>query len=180
MTFVDVDNIHGALLVMEHLIALGHKKIAYISKPTLQSSQDRLVGYRTAIEKYNLPYHEEWVLTARTSSVQSGFDCTYELLQKSEKPTAIFLANDMMAIGAINAIIKLGLQVPKDISVVGFDDVPLASYITPSLTTVRQPTFEKGVRAADALINSLETSERQSSVILGLELVIRASTAPVN
>lgn len=177
MTYVDVDNSYGATLVVEHLVQLGHQKIAYISKPTLQSSQDRLAGYKQVMHKYNLPCCERWMMTSETSSVQSGYNCTARLLELDEMPSAIFLANDMMAIGAINAIQEKGLRVPEDISVVGFDDVPLASYLTPPLTTVRQPTFHKGVFAASALIDWLETLEKPRSRILDVELVVRASTA---
>ena len=178
MAFVDVDNTLGAILVVEHLVSLGHEKIAYISKPTLQSSQDRLAGYKIVMEKHNLPCCDRWMTTSETSSIQSGYNCTQKLLALDEIPTAIFLANDMMAIGAINAIQEKGLRVPEDVSVVGFDDVPQASYLTPPLTTVRQPTFSKGVYAAGALIDWLETSIKPSSHTLEVELIVRSSTAP--
>lgn len=177
MTYVDVDNFKGASQLMEHLISLGHERIAFIGKPTLQSSQDRLSAYQTVLEKAGIPYDPELALVTDTSSIESGHEYTLRLLRSQRPPTAIFLANDVMAIGAINAAHESGLRVPEDISIVGFDDIPFSNYTNPPLTTVHQPAFEKGVRAAQLLIHLLETQERQESVILPLEMVLRRSTA---
>jgi LacI family transcriptional regulator len=176
MTFVDVDNFHGAILVMEHLVGLGHRRIAYIGKPTLKSSQDRLNGYQHMMKKCNLPYSDELVLITETSSIESGYDAAMHMLHYSQPPTAFFLANDVMAIGAINAARECGLVVPKDISVVGFDDIPLASFVNPPLTTVRQPAFKKGVNAARMLIEYLESHEMPPSLTMDVELIVRQST----
>ena len=178
MCFVDVDNFHGGSLVMEHLVSLGHRKIAFIGKPKLTSSLDRLNSYKAVLEKYNLPFVPEWVQITETSSIETGHNTTQKLLQGKDAPTAIFLANDVMAIGAIYAAHENGLSIPGDLSVVGFDDIPLARYVNPPLTTVRQPAFEKGVQAARSLIYCLENNAPPRSKILDLELVIRASTAP--
>lgn len=177
MTYVDVDNFKGASQLMEHLISLGHERIAFIGKPTLQSSQDRLSAYQTVLEKAGIPYDPELALVTDTSSIESGHEYTLRLLRSQRPPTAIFLANDVMAIGAINAAHESGLRVPEDISIVGFDDIPFSNYTNPPLTTVHQPAFEKGVRAAQLLIHLLETQEPQESVILPLEMVLRKSTA---
>ena len=177
MTYVDVDNFKGASQLMEHLISLGHERIAFIGKPTLQSSQDRLSAYQTVLEKAGIPYDPELALVTDTSSIESGHEYTLRLLRSQRPPTAIFLANDVMAIGAINAAHESGLRVPEDISIVGFDDIPFSNYTNPPLTTVHQPAFEKGVRAAQLLIHLLETQEPQESVILPLEMVLRRSTA---
>jgi len=178
MCFVDVDNYHGGTLVMEHLVSLGHQKIAFIGKPKLTSSLDRLNSYKAALEKYHLPQVPDWVLITDTSSIETGHNTTQKLLQGKDVPTAIFLANDVMAIGAVYAAHECGLRVPEDLSIVGFDDIPLARYVNPPLTTVRQPAFEKGVQAARSLIQCLEKGAPPRSRILDLELVIRASTAP--
>jgi LacI family transcriptional regulator len=177
MTYVDVDNNYGATLVMEHLVSLGHRKIAYIGKPTLQSSQDRLNGYRSVMQKYGFDCDDCWTMITDTSSIQTGYDSTVRLLSGQRAPTAIFLANDVMAFGAMKAIQECGLKVPEDVSVVGFDDIPLAGYVTPPLTTVRQPSYDKGVQAASILIQCLETGKTPESVIMGVELVVRNSTA---
>lgn len=178
MTFVDIDNFRAGMLVMEHLISLGHQRIAYIGKPTLTSSIERMESHRAVLEKYHLPYDPAMVLVTEKSSIESGHDTTLELLRLPKPPTAIFLANDVMAFGAIQAIHESGLRVPEDISVVGFDDVPQASYVNPPLTTVRQPAFEKGVCAAHLLIDWLEGEDVQKAQILEVELVVRESTAP--
>ncbi len=179
MVYVDVDNYYGATLVMEHLVALGHKRIAFIGKPTLVSSQDRLRGYRDMLEKYKLPYDERLVLVSENSLIRGGHDTMLQLLNSEARPTAIFLSNDILAIGAINAIRERGLRVPEDISVVGFDDIPLAEYVSPPLTTVRQPAFDKGVRATRMLIQQLEKKKKSKSVTLDVELIIRKSTTSI-
>lgn len=178
MIYVDIDNFHAGSLVIEHLVSLGHRKIAYIGKPSLTSSIERMQGYRAVLEKYNLPFSESWVYTTDTSSTASGHEYTHRVLREPDRPTAIFLANDVMAIGAIKAVEEMGLRVPEDISIVGFDDIPLASYITPPLTTVRQPTFEKGSEAARMLVNLLEENSLPQSKIMDVELVVRGSTGP--
>jgi LacI family transcriptional regulator len=181
MVYVDVDNFYGATLIMDHLVGLGHRRIAYIGKPTLQSSIDRLNGYRAVLEKNDLPDDPNLELITDTSSAERGHDYTQQLLQLPEPPTAIFLANDVMAIGAIQAIQESGRRVPEDISVTGFDDIPFAKFTNPPLTTIRQPSYEKGVQAARILIQSLENKDTQlQSMILPVELVVRGTTAPVN
>jgi DNA-binding LacI/PurR family transcriptional regulator len=177
MTYVDVNNYQGGCLVMEHLLSLGHKKVAFVGKPTLQSSLDRLNGYKTTLENHGLSWDPEHILITNTSSFESGHDYTMRLIQGKNKPTAIFFANDVMAIGAIHAINECGLRVPEDISVVGFDDIAMAKYVTPPLTTVRQPAFEKGVHAARLLIQCLEKELAPQSKILDVELIVRGSTA---
>lgn len=176
MTYVDVDNYYGATLAMEHLVSLGHRHIAYIGKPTLQSSIDRMNGYIDVMKRHNIHCCDEWVVVSETSSTQSGYEHTCELLNRPNRPTAIFLANDVMAFGALKAAKDCGLRVPEDLSIVGFDDIPLASFASPALTTVRQPTLEKGMLSARALINWLKTDEQPASLILNLDLVVRQST----
>ena len=178
MVYVDVDNFYGATLVVEHLIDLGHRRIAYIGKPTLQSSIDRLNGYRSVLHKYSLPNDPSLELVVDTSSAERGHDYTLELLRKPHPPSAIVLANDVLALGALQAIQETGRRVPEDISVTGFDDIPFARYANPPLTTVRQPAYEKGVQAARTLIQLLEQKTPPQSSILPVELIVRASTGP--
>lgn len=177
MISVDVDNYYGATLAVEHLISLGHRRIGFVGKPSLTSSQDRLSGYKDVLRKYNIPYDERLVQIPETSSVKSGYIAMNEMLNSEVKPTAVFLANDVMAVGAVNAVRENGKSVPEDISIVGFDDIPMAGFVNPPLTTIRQPAFEKGVRAAKMLIQYLERKQKPKSVNLGVELVVRKSTA---
>jgi DNA-binding LacI/PurR family transcriptional regulator len=178
MVYVDVDNIYGAGLMMEHLISLGHRRIAYIGKPTLQSSIDRLNGYRAALQKHGIPEDPSLEMIVNTSSAESGRQFTLELLQCELRPTAIFLANDVMAFGALQAIQEIGLRIPQDISVAGYDDIPFAKYVHPALTTIHQPAFDKGVHAARLLIQLLESKIQPQITLLPVELVIRGSTGP--
>jgi LacI family transcriptional regulator len=179
MVYVDVDNFYGATLMMEHLISLGHRRIAYIGKPTLQSSIDRLNGYRSVLQKYALPEDPTLELVVDTSSAESGRNFTLELLKRETPPTAIFLANDVMAFGALQAIQECGMRIPQDISVAGYDDIPFAKYVHPALTTVHQPSYEKGVHAARLLIQQLESKIQPQTMILPVELVVRGSTGPI-
>lgn len=178
LAYIDVDNYYGSTLVMDYLLSLGHHKIAFFGKPNLTSSQDRLLGYQDCLAKNQIPYDEALVKVCNSSSIKCGGDTMNDLLEHTSDLTAVFCSNDLIAIGAMNAIREHGLRIPEDISVVGFDDVPLSRYITPSLTSVKQPAYEKGVKAAEALINFLENDIDPKSYNLNLELVKRKSTAP--
>jgi LacI family transcriptional regulator len=179
MVYVDVDNFYGATLVMEHLVGLGHRRIAFIGKPTLQSSIDRLNGYRQVLKTHNLPEDTSLELTVDRSSAERGHDFALQLLRRSDPPTAIMLANDILALGALQAAQEIGLNVPGDVSITGFDDIPFARHAYPPLTTVRQPSYEKGVAAAHMLIQLLEQKAPPASYDLPVELVIRGSTGAV-
>jgi DNA-binding LacI/PurR family transcriptional regulator len=176
---VDVDNFYGATLVMEHLVGLGHRRIAFIGKPTLQSSIDRLNGYRHVLKAHNLPEDTSLELTVDISSAERGHDFALQLLRRPDPPSAIMLANDILAFGALQAAQEIGLNVPGDVSITGFDDIPFARHAYPPLTTVRQPSYEKGVAAAHTLIQMLEQKTTPASSILPVELVVRGSTGPV-
>lgn len=176
--YVDIDNYSGALMAMNHLLSLGHRKIAFIGKPSLRSSLDRLRGYRDGLAQSGLPINPAWERISSSSSIDGGYDTMKEILGATELPTAVFLTNDVMAMGAIKAIQDFGLSVPTDISVVGFDDVPLARYISPPLTTIRQPAYEKGIEAIKLLIEYLASGQMPAERILPIEMVVRESTAP--
>jgi len=177
MVSVDVDNYYGATLAMEHLISLGHRKIGFIGKPSLASSQERLRGYREAIHKSGLFFDESMAIVSTTSSIKSGHEAMKRLISSHPNLTAVFAANDLMAIGAYKAVEESGRKIPDDISVVGFDDIPIIEYIKPSLTTIRQPAFEKGIKATKILIQYLEKKQKPKSVTMDVELVVRESTA---
>jgi LacI family transcriptional regulator len=180
MVFVDVDNRQGGVLATEHLIGLGHRRIAYVGKPSLTSSQDRMSGYMHALNEHSIPVLEDLLLVAEGSSERHGYDAMQQLLRRQVQPTAVFLANDQMAIGAMKALEEAGLRVPQDVSIVGFDDVPMAEFYSPPLTTIRQPAFEKGARATELLIQCLEQETTPQSQVLDVELVVRKSTGPAS
>jgi LacI family transcriptional regulator len=175
--YVDSDNYQGARLATEHLIALGHRKIALINgTEILKSSEERFESYYETLLKHNIPFDDSLVKTGG-STLESGYVAMNELLNSKNRPTAVFIVADVMAMGAIRAIWEGKLRIPEDISIVGFDDIPEAEYMNPPLTTIRQPTFDKGKKAANLIIRLLDKKMNVKSVTFGVELVVRNSTA---
>jgi len=169
-------NYEGAQLAVKHLVSLGHKKIAFINGPhILSSSIDRLNGYKDVLSKYLIPYREELVVEG-ANTIESGF-LAMENLIKKELLTAAFVASDFMAFGVINAIQQMGLSIPEDISVVGFDDIPLAKFMNPPLTTISQSIFEKAEKSVDLLIDIINKVECERIQEIDVELVVRKSTS---
>jgi LacI family transcriptional regulator len=174
---VDVDNVGGAAIATRHLIGLGHQRIALITNadPAYTASADRLAGYRQALEAAGITYDRSFVQYGDFTP-RSGEAAMTKLLQLSPQPTAVFVASDTVALGALQAIRSSGRRVPNDIALVGFDDVPLAEFIDPPLTTVRLPAFGLGWGAADLLIRTIDHEEiRQRSILLETKLVVRKS-----
>jgi LacI family transcriptional regulator len=173
------DNVGGAAKAVEHLTQLGHRRIATITG-MLESrpGSDRLRGYRAAVQAAGLAYRDEYVAYG-DFYVESGRAGAARLLSLPEPPTAIFAAADMMAIGAVRAAAELGLRVPQDVSIVGFDDIQLAPHLNPPLTTLRQDKLGLGVAAGEALIARINGDDARSTLrTLPVELVARGSTAP--
>jgi LacI family transcriptional regulator len=169
----------GATAVMQHLVSLGHRRIAAITGPrTWPASNDRLAGYRTVLSSAGLPVCED-LIRESDFQIEGGYGAARELLSLSERPTAIFAFNDNMAAGVVRAAREHGLRVPTQLSIVGFDDVQLASVLSPMLTTVRQPLREMG-RVAVSLLSRLLDDHRLEATRLELStrLVVRESTAP--
>jgi LacI family transcriptional regulator len=175
---VVADNAGGGWSATCHLIDLGHRRIGYIAGPSdLTLSEYRHTGYCKALEETGIAPDEDLV-TRGAFDFESGYKAAHQLLAKSKRPTAIFACNDLMAIGAICAAVELGLQVPQDLSVVGYDDVPLASYSNPPLTTIAQPIYDLGVVAASLLLERLQDPSKPARrIVLDVELKIRRSTA---
>lgn len=173
---VMVENELGGQIATQYLIELGHKRIACITGPSfLTPSAKRVHGYRKTMGAAGLPINEAWVVQGDFRP-QSGYSVMNTLLALPDPPTAVFACNDLMAIGAMHAVHEQSLQVPDDISIIGFDDIMFASYTMPPLTTVSQPSYEMGLIAAEILINRLSDSRSQSrQEILSPTLVIRES-----
>lgn len=174
---VDVDNVQGATVAVEHLLRLGHRRIGMITNapPAYTASRQRLEGYRQALETAGIPYDEELVRYGNFDE-ESGRQAMEALLSLGERPTAVFIASDMVAIGALRALREHGLQVPEDIAVVGFDDIATARYLTPALTTVHVPAFGLGWSAAELLIRIIEGDlPNETQVRLETQLVVRES-----
>jgi LacI family transcriptional regulator, repressor for deo operon, udp, cdd, tsx, nupC, and nupG len=173
---VSIDNISSARKATEHLIKLGHRRIAHLSGPmNIILSRDRLRGYQQAMMQYELDI-DPVLIQEGDFTYELGYNLTLKLLALEKPPTAIFAANDEMAIGAIKAIRKLSLRVPDDIAVVGFDDIKIASIFEPNLTTISQPMFEIGEKAMNLLLQLIEGNELDKrQFVLEDTLIIRDS-----
>jgi LacI family transcriptional regulator len=175
--FVDVDNVGAARQAVSHLLGLGHRRVGMITNAPLAytAACDRLTGYRQVLEEYGVSLDGELVRQGdfREESGQIAMD---ELLDVSDPPTAVFVASDLVAFGALEAIRGHGMSVPDDVAVVGFDDVRLAHYVDPPLTTVRLPAYDLGHRAA-ALLTQLIRNEpvEEREIVLQTKLVVRQS-----
>ncbi|MCB9459680.1 MAG: LacI family DNA-binding transcriptional regulator [Anaerolineaceae bacterium] len=170
------DDVYNSSLTIDHLTKLGHKRIAYIAgHEAYFSSEERLTGYKQSLEKAGLSFDESLIYRGNWS-VPSGYQCTQELIQKSELPTAIAAANDQMAIGAILAVQEHGLRVPEDIAIVGYDNDEIAQISNPTLTTVQMPLFKMGQIAAENLLCQIDKKpcETTEQLIKG-DLFVRQS-----
>ncbi len=178
---VRVDDQHGARLATAHLLALGHRRIAHVAGPEGHSpSADRLAGYRAALAEAGVPFDGALVF-AGTGRPAAGEQALASLLALAERSTAVFCYNDMTAIGLLRAARLAGLTVPRDLAVVGFDDIPFATYVSPSLTTVAQPKFAMGQRAMQMALSLMGgRDEEVSDVVLQGRLVVRETTGARN
>ena len=184
---VSPDNLKGGFEATRHLIDLGHKRIAFIGANLSSGSHlKRLQGYVNALKSHAIPVDES-LITGRSddrsdvsgySTEDIGFEAMKRLLSLGRPPTAVFARNDFTAIGAMRAISDAGLKIPGDIAIVGFDDIPLAARMSPSLTTVRQPMRVEGQIAAEMLLERIKSGKRISrrERILDCELVVRESS----
>ncbi|MEV0235563.1 LacI family DNA-binding transcriptional regulator [Nonomuraea sp. NPDC050786] len=176
---VGAGNWSGGLSATRHLLDLGHRRIAVITGPdSALPSRARLDGYRTALDLAGVPADPE-LIGSGDFLVESGLAQAHRLLRLPDPPTAIFACNDVQATGVYRAAHELGLRIPHDLSVVGFDDLPSVEWMNPPLTTVRQPLCEMAAAATGMLVKLAQGEPLpQSRVELGAELIIRGSTAP--
>ena len=175
---VALDDVATGKAATQHLIDLGHKNIGMVTGPMAEDcTQDRQAGYRAALHDAGLKFDPDLV-AAGDWSASSGYEAFKRIAAKGELPSAIFAQNDQMAVGVIQGARESGLQVPQDLSVIGIDDMPLASYFDPPVTTMRQDLLKIGREAARLLIKAVEDSETpKKQHLLSAELVVRASTA---
>ncbi len=176
---VDSDNFAGAVLATEHLLGLGHRRIGLLGgRPDLESARLREQGFRTAMAAAGAPVDESMVCNGgyRPETAEGP---ARDLLTRADRPTAIFGANDLMAIRTVEVALELGLRVPEDVSVIGFDNVPESALVTPPLTTVQQPLHAMGATALELLVGMLAAPEAQvADVRLPTALVERSSCGP--
>ena len=176
---VEVDHVAGGLIATRHLLELGHPCVACISgPPELLPSSQRRAGWKQALAGAGVERREGDLARGDFSS-RGGYLAMQVLLAHKPRPSAVFVCNDLMAFGALAAAHEAGVAVPEQLSLVGFDDIELAAFSTPALTTVAQPKQQMGTMAAELLLERLQTSRSEERrVILVPELKIRASSAP--
>ena len=174
---IDSDNLRGAQLATEHLLDLGHRRIGFLAgRPDLESASLRKAGYLRALEAAGVPADESLIRIGAYDPEVSAASA-HALLTGPDRPTAVFAANDISAIATVGAARELGLSVPDDLSVVGFDNVPESALCSPPLTTVDQPIREMGHRAISMLIALINGDEvERTHVTLDTGLVVRSST----
>jgi LacI family transcriptional regulator len=175
---VDVDNEAGARLAVEHLLALGHRRIACITNASIAytAASERVAGYREALAAAGIA-EEPGMIAEGAFDAHSGHRAIAEILARST-PDAIFVASDVVAIGVIAGLREAGLSVPGDVSVVGFDAIPLAAYLDPPLTTISLPAHDLGRAAGRALLDRIAGRPVAGRTLLPTELIVRASTSP--
>jgi len=176
---VHIDNLTSAFEAVNYLAQLGHKRIAQISGPTTATlCKFRQQGYQQALRRAGVSMNPAYS-TVGDFTFEAGAQAVRQLLALPEQPTAIFCHNDAMAIGAIQEAKKLGLRVPQDLSIIGFDDIQFAQYCDPPLTTISQPRYEIGRQAMLMMLDLLKGNDVQAgSRLLEAKLVVRGSTAP--
>ncbi len=170
-----VDYTDGAYQATKHLIDLGHKRIGLINGwRHTRTSDSKLEGYRRAIERAGLPFESSLVVES-DFTFEGGEAVATAMLSRSDRPTAIFVADDLMALGAMRAAYNLGLAIPDDVAIVGFGDGPMAKVSNPALTSVRVPTRTLGEIAVERLFDVLEGDDRPYRIVIDVELVVRQS-----
>ncbi|MBF8290282.1 MAG: LacI family transcriptional regulator, partial [Chloroflexi bacterium] len=175
---VDIDNDASARLAVNHLIEVGHRRIACVTNAPLAytAAADRLAGYREALADAGLVADTRLVAEGAFDAA-SGHRAMAAILARGEVD-AVFVASDVVALGAISALREAGRQVPDDVSLIGFDDIPLATFFDPPLTTVRTPAYELGMAAGTALLDSIAGRDVPLRTLLATQLAIRSSTVP--
>ncbi len=173
------DNTHGGKRITQHLIELGHRRIGCITGPSdVTPSAERVTGYQQALQEARLSIDGEMIVKG-DFQYKGGYRATHHLLTLDDPPSAIFACNDLMAVGAIRAAQELDRRVPADLSVGGFDDIHLASFVNPPLTTVAQPKYDIGVIATEMLLEQMQDHNRlPRQRLLATRLVVRRSTGP--
>lgn len=176
-TNVETDDLQAGAAATNHLIQLGHTSIAYLAGPAAAPwAQERMEGYRRALREANIEYDERLIFNAG-ATIEDGQKAALQLLNEGVQFSALQACNDLVAIGAGAVLLKQGIRIPEQLSLVGFGNILLSEYFSVPLTTVRQPKFRLGTAAVESL-RKLLRQEQAESKRLHAELVIRASTAP--
>ncbi len=179
LPFVITDDTRGARLAVEHLIALGHERVGFIGGPeNVQASRDRFLEYSVVLKEHGYPLVDAWHHLAGFTQA-AGREAGQRLLSLADRPTAVFAANDVTALGVLEVAEGFGLRVPEDLSIIGYDDIVYASLPRIQLTTIAQPAVEMGQIAADWLFSRISSDEvPMLQRVLNPRLVVRSTTGP--
>ena len=173
-----IENYEGASAMVRHLISLGHRRVAMLKGAARnQDAADRLRGYRAALRSAGIERDPAWEIAGNFTE-ESGYRAVEALLRLEPRPTAVFAANDAMAIGAMSALREAGVAIPGEMAVAGFDDIPIARYVSPPLSSVRVPIGELGERATEMLLEAIRAGKDRTTrrrETLATTLVIRQS-----
>ncbi|HAS3647085.1 TPA: substrate-binding domain-containing protein [Vibrio cholerae] len=170
------NSLQGGYMAAKHLIECGHKEIGCITGPLIRhQAQMRYEGYKRALAEAGIAINPDWIVES-DFECEGGYQAFEKLYQRGKLPSALFVSNDMMAMGVIQAASQRGLRVPDDLSLIGYDDVHIAKFMTPALTTIHQPKYRLGKAAVDALLYRLENPDTTAQVVqLEPTLVVRNS-----
>jgi|BarGraNGADG00212_2_1021979.scaffolds.fasta_scaffold26431_1 DNA-binding LacI/PurR family transcriptional regulator len=178
---VNIDNQLGVTMMLDYLYSLGHRRLAFIDGGWLGDIRERLVVFKEYVKLHSIDQSAQ-IITAPNNDATGGYEALKEILGLTPRPTAVFAADDVMAFGALKAAADSGISVPKDLSIVGFDDVEFTQYTSPSLTTIRQPIEEMSRHALSLIIDLIEKKNitpELNSTLISPELIIRQSSGPV-
>lgn len=178
ITSILIDNELGTFEAINYFYKQGHRKIGFLGGPKdSYDNNTRFKGFKNAMGKLNLEFPKEWCLTSNFTE-NGGYSVVQDFLNNipsKQWPTAFFVSNDEMAIGAMRAFQEYGINIPKDMAIIGFDDIELCQYVTPKLSTIHRPCYELGTMAANSLISKLEGEKVSNLISLSSELIIRES-----
>ncbi|OAS88389.1 MULTISPECIES: LacI family DNA-binding transcriptional regulator [Metabacillus] len=178
---IRIDDEHGGYLGTKHLIELGHKNISFVPNGRVDCNVDgqRFQGYKRALSEANIEFKSSMIIEGKANSFENGYRIGTEIA-KNQQMTAIFTSSDITALGIMKSLNDSGKRIPKDISIVGFDDLMISRYSSPSLTTIRQDVFRKGAVSAETAIDAIENKDLQpKQIMLPVELVVRDSTTNI-
>jgi DNA-binding LacI/PurR family transcriptional regulator len=175
---VYIDDVAGITLASQYLIDQGHKKIGVIAGHRKMLTTDRRIkAVKSIFKQHHIPFNGKHIVYGDYSSFQSGAQALEKLMKNPCQPTAILAFNDILAIGALKKAVQMGLEIPRQLAIIGFDDIPIAAYSTPALSTIHSPSLELGERAASLLLEQIDSSEAPiKKVLLPVELVLRETT----
>lgn len=179
---VMIDNVKGGFDAVQHLIDFGHRRIGLLcGLLTTTSGSLRYQGYLKALEQNGIPCEQDLIIEGDIT-YEGGYRCMSQLLTRKPLPSAVFATSDVMALGAKTAIEDAGLQIPGDISLIGFDDIPEVSRSRPRLSTIEQPKYRMGQEAANVLLEQIESKQTapRKRIIMEHQVIVRESTAPIN